>query len=95
MKAAHDNPSFGREKVLPGIAYLKSAGYKARSGANAGRWLVVTTSQTRMKHLLKQALAVGKEGARVFLFSTFEQVLSANPLLSPIWWLGEARNQQT
>ncbi len=84
--ATHDNPSFGREKVLPGIAYLKSATFKARFGANAGRWLVVTTSQIRMKHLLKQALAVGKEGARVFLFSTFEQVLSANPLLSPIWW---------
>jgi hypothetical protein len=83
--ATHDNPSFGREKVIPGLAYLKSAAYKARFGANAGRWLVVTTSQLRLKHLIKQTRVTGSKNTNVFLFSTFEKVASANTLLSPIW----------
>ena len=35
--STHDNPSFGREKAIPGVAYIKSTAYKNRFGYNSGR----------------------------------------------------------
>lgn len=52
--ATHDNPSFGREKVLPGVAYIKSPEYKTRFGFNSGRWLIVTKGRRRIKNLMQQ-----------------------------------------
>src|SRR4030065_2973308 len=51
--ATHDNPSFGRYKVLPAIAYIRSNAYKSRFGNNHGLWLVVTSGgQRRLSNLL-------------------------------------------
>ena len=83
--STHDNPSFGREKAVPGAAYIKSVAFKNRFEYNSGRWLVVTTGVVRMKNLIaqtKQSLGVG---ARVFLFTTLDEIKDANVLTAPIW----------
>ena len=49
--ATHPNNRFGREKVVPGLAYIKSPEYKARFGDNSGRWLVATTGKVRMERV--------------------------------------------
>jgi len=81
----HDNPSFGREKAVPGAAYIKSTVFKNRFGYNSGRWLVVTTGMVRMKNLIQQTKQSIGPGAKVFLFSTLDQIHSQNVLTAPIW----------
>ena len=84
--ATHDNPSFGKEKAAPGLAYIQSQAYKSRFGDNAGRWLVVTTGERRMSNLMRQTCeSVGMSGMRVFLFTFFDAVKKENVLTSPIW----------
>lgn len=85
-EATHDRASFGREKAGPGWAYLKSPQYQARFGDHAGRWLVVTTSQARLRGLMQETQQAIGAGAHVFLFSTFEQVTAQNVFTAPIWW---------
>jgi hypothetical protein len=83
----HSNPRFGREKVVPGIAYIKSPQYKARFGANSGRWLVLTGGIRRLRNLLRQTHQVAREDAKYFFFTTFKQFFGAeNGLLEAIWW---------
>jgi len=84
--ASHDNPSFGNEKVIPGAAYIKSKVYKERFGTNAGRWLVVTTGDTRMKNLIRQTKHKAGTDTHLFFFTVFDQVRTQNILTSPIWW---------
>jgi len=84
--STHPNERFGREKVAPGLAYIKSPQYKARFGDNSGRWLVVTTGGVRMRNLMRQTRQVAAAGARAFLFTTFDQLKSGNVLTWPIWW---------
>ncbi len=84
--ATHDNPSFGKYKALPGVAYIKSAAYKARFGSNHGIWLVVTTGgERRLSNLIRQTEERVGEDARMFFFATFNKVLSSNVLISPVW----------
>ncbi|BBB48040.1 replication-relaxation family protein [Pelolinea submarina] len=83
--STHDNPSFGREKTVPGAVYIKSTVFKNRFGYNSGRWLVVTTGLVRMKNLLTQTRQSVGAGARLFLFTTVDQVREQNVLTSPIW----------
>jgi len=83
--STHDNPSFGREKAVPGAAYIKSIAFKNRFGYNSGRWLVVTTGVVRMKNLIAQTKQSLGTGARVFLFTAFDQVKDVNVLTAPIW----------
>lgn len=84
--ATHDLPSFGREKVLPGIAYLKDPAYRQRFGATSGRWLVVTLgTERRMLNLLHKAQAVVGDAAALFYFTTRSQLDAHNPLTAPIW----------
>lgn len=85
-QATHDNPSFGREKVTPGLAYLRSQAYKVRFGDNAGRWLIITTGQTRLKNLITQTRQSVGLAANVFFFSVFDELDRGNVLTSPIWW---------
>lgn len=85
-QATHDNPSFGREKVAPGLAYLRSQAYKVRFGDNAGRWLIITTGQTRLKNLITQTRQSVGPAANVFFFAVFDELDRANFLTSPIWW---------
>jgi hypothetical protein len=87
-QANYDNPRFGREKVLPGIAYIKSADYKARFGANSGRWLVVTTGERRMMNIKRQTEKEAGDGAASFYFTTFDQVRHESVLTAPIWLRG-------
>jgi len=79
----HDTTSFFQEKILAGLAYLHSPAYNARFGANAARWLVVTTSEIRLRHLMQQAQQT--VGAETFLFSTMKRVTTANALAAFIW----------
>ena len=80
-----DNPRFAREKVRPGVAYLKSEDYPARFGVDYGRWLVVTTSQTRLNNMKAQTEGAGGDG--VFYFTTFDEVSSGTALKQRIWHL--------
>lgn len=83
--ATEDNPRFGREKVLPGIAYLKSKAYQERFGVRWGRWLVVTTGERRMQNMRSQTERLG--GKNLFYFTTFDQVRPETVLTEPIWLL--------
>jgi hypothetical protein len=85
-QATHSNPRFGREKVAPGLAYINSLQYKTRFGDNSGRWLVVTTGRVRMRNLMRQTQQVAGTESGVFLFTTFEQIETANVLTDPVWW---------
>jgi hypothetical protein len=83
--STHDNPSFGREKATPGVAYIKSIAYKNRFGYNSGRWMIVTTGKVRMKNLMQQTIQSVGSGSKAFLFTTFEQLAEKNVLTEPIW----------
>ena len=86
--ANHDNPSFGREKVLPGIAYLLSPAYRQRFGDNSGRWLVVTTGERRLSNLKRQAEKVTSGDASSFYFTTFDQIRPETIFSISIWYRG-------
>jgi hypothetical protein len=82
-RSTEDNPRFFREKILPGLAYIKSQAYEDRFGHRSGRWLVVTTGERRMRNMLQQA---GRTAARgLFYFTTYARVTPATLLFSPIW----------
>ncbi len=84
--ASHDVTSFGREKVTPGIAYLKSQAYRERFGDGSGRWLVVTTGgKRRLDNLMRQTEQVAGRDAHLFWFTTLSEVERGNILLSKIW----------
>ena len=83
--ATHSNSRFGREKVVPGIAYINSEAYKTRFGDNSGRWLVVTTGKIRMKNLMRQAKQVAENGADTLLFTTSDHLQAGNILTEPVW----------
>jgi hypothetical protein len=82
-RSTEDNPRFLREKILPGLAYLKTEAYENRFGHRSGRWIVVTTGERRMKNMLLQARHAKAGG--LFYFTTFSQVTVENILSSPIW----------
>lgn len=83
-RRTEDNPRFGEEKILPGMAYLNSDEYKQRFGLDKrrGHYLVVTTGERRMENMLAQARKLN--GDR-FLFTTFDQVSPDTVLTKPIW----------
>jgi hypothetical protein len=82
-RSTEDNPRFLREKLLPGLAYIRSQAYEARFGHRSGRWLVVTTGERRMRNMLQQARRGEAKG--LFYFTTFEQVTPQTILRSLIW----------
>jgi hypothetical protein len=84
--ATHDNSSFGIEKAAAGAAYIQSPAYKDRFGANAGRWLVVTTGETRMNNLIQQTKTRVSQYPQLFYFTTLEQIINHNVLTASIWW---------
>jgi hypothetical protein len=87
--ATHPTGRFAKEKLLAGAAYIESAPYRARFGVSAGHWLVVTTGEVRMGHLMEKAQEVLGEGARRFFFTTFDRVQPGQVLTAPIWsWAG-------
>jgi len=82
---SEDNPRFAREKVLPGVAYLKSSKYVDRFGQPHGRYLVVTSGERRMLNMKAQTEQNG--GSGLFYFSTFADIAAGSLLTSAIWFL--------
>ena len=82
-RSTEDNPRFLREKILPGLAYIRSKVYKDRFGHRIGRWLVVTTSERRMRNMLSQARRAEAKG--FFYFTTYDKITVSTLLFSPIW----------
>ena len=82
-RSTEDNPRFYREKILPGLAYLKSQEYEDRFGHRSGRWLVVTTGERRLANMLSQAHRTNANG--LFYFTTFDKLKPESMLRSPIW----------
>ena len=82
-RSTEDNPRFLREKILPGLAYLKTKEYENRFGHRSGRWVVVTTGERRMHNMLQQAKRARTEG--LFYFTTYSQISSEDLLFAPIW----------
>jgi hypothetical protein len=81
-----DNPRFVREKVRPGVSYLKSEAYHARFGVRYGRWLVVVEGgDIRLKNLKEHTERAG--GSGFFYFTTFDKVGPSSVLTEPIWFL--------
>lgn len=84
--STHDNLSFGREKALPGVAYIKSREYKARFGHNSGYWLVVTSGgKVRLRNLMRQTGNITGSSANLFFFTSLIHMDVGNVLTSPIW----------
>ena len=84
--ASYDNARFGREKALPGVAYIKSLAYRERFGQNTGRWLIITSGGERRRSSLKRQTKkdVGDD-VNLFLFTSFDKITGQNLLSSPIW----------
>jgi hypothetical protein len=82
-RSTEDNPRFFREKILPGMAYIKSDAYEKRFGHRSGRWLVVTTGERRMNNMLSQAKQARVKG--LFYFTTFDKITPQTLLQSPVW----------
>lgn len=76
---------FGRDKVPPGVAYLKSELYKQRFGVAYGRYVVVTGNETRLQNMKVQTERLG--GEKLFYFTTFERISPESAFHEPIWWL--------
>ena len=85
-RRTHPRDRFGREKVVPGLAFIKSTQFKAKFGGNAGRWLVVTTGFRRMRNLIERSNEVIGKHAQVFWFTFDDKLRVANVLTDPIWW---------
>lgn len=83
--ATHANLNFGWEKSVAGAAYIKSKAYRDRFGNNSGRWLVITTGETRMKNLMKQTRKMVEKDSELFLFTTFQDFFSGNPVQEKNW----------
>jgi len=83
--SSEDNPRFVREKIRPGVAYLKSAQYVERFGQPHGRYLVITTGRRRMLNMKEQAERHG--GRNLFYFSTFDDLRAGTVLAKPVWLL--------
>jgi len=82
---SEDNPRFAREKVLPGVAYLKSSKYADRFGRPHGRYLVVTTGHRRLLNM--KAQAERHNGKNLFYFATFDDLRAGTFLAEPVWML--------
>jgi len=84
--ATHDLGSFVVEKAVAGWHYIQSHSYKDRFGDNSGCWLVVTTTETRRKHLMGKIHQAIGASAKSFLFTTQSETAKGNVLSYPIWW---------
>ena len=84
--STHDTERFGREKVLPGIEYIKSEKYRSRFGANNGYWLIIAKGGSRrIQNLMLQVEKNAGNNADLFFFMSLEELPTSNPLTSPVW----------
>lgn len=77
------------QKILAYLAYVRSGAYARRYGTDCLRVLTVTTSEKRMRNLMRTtATACGVEnGVRMFWFTWLEPVTDATVLAGPIWYV--------
>ena len=84
--STHDTERFGREKVLPGIEYIKNEKYRSRFGANNGYWLIIAKGGSRrIQNLMVQVEKNAGSDANLFFFMSLEELPTSNPLTSPVW----------
>lgn len=85
-RQTEQNPRFIEDKVIPGIAYIKSEVFKRRYGVSAGDWLVVTKSDKRMKNMLKAAASIA-DADKYFYYTTYSQATAPDAFFkAAIWW---------
>ena len=82
-RSTEDHPRFFRDKILPGKAYVNSDEYSDRFGHRSGRWLVVTTTERRLRNMLSQARQAETKG--LFYFTTYDKLNPETILHAPIW----------
>ncbi|MCD6577841.1 MAG: replication-relaxation family protein, partial [Anaerolineaceae bacterium] len=93
--ATHSNPNFSMEKAAAGAAYIKSQEFKTRFGSNSGRWLIITTSEVRMRHLMEHTHERIGTKSNLFLFTTLSEFFSKNGFTEAIWSVcGQNRKQK-
>ena len=93
--ATHSNPNFSMEKAAAGAAYVQGEEFKTRFGSNSGRWLIITTSEVRMRHLMKHTHERIGAKSSLFLFTTLSEFFSKNGFTEAIWSVcGENRKQK-
>lgn len=83
--ATHANNNFGIEKAAAGAAYISSEEYRSRFGSNVGRWIIVTTSDIRMRHLMDQTQEKADDKSSLFFFTTLSDFFSKNVFSEAIW----------
>jgi len=83
--ATHSNPNFSIEKAAAGAAYIRSREFNTRFGSNTGRWLIITTSEVRMQHLMKYTHERIPTRSNLFLFTTLSTFFSKNVFAEAIW----------
>ena len=82
----HDTLRFGRDKILPGIEYIKSPTYKSRFGTNSGYWLVIAKGgSTRVRHLMTQIEKNAGSNADLFFLASLDDLQNKDPLTASIW----------
>jgi hypothetical protein len=77
---------FATTKAAPYAAYIGSPAFRARFDADVADWLIVTSGERRMRNLIKHTQRMAGEGARWFLFSSWDQLRKGNALTTPLWW---------
>jgi hypothetical protein len=93
--ATHSNPNFSIEKAAAGAAYINSKEFNSRFGSNSGRWLIITTSEVRMQHLMKHTHERIATKSSLFLFTTLPEFFSKNVISEAIWSVcGNNRKQK-
>ena len=90
----HPLDRFGRDKVLPGVQYLRSAAYKKRFGFNSGRWLIVCKGKGRLQNLKSQTEKMVGKDSSIFFFTTMSQVRPETVLNAPIWLRGGSKQRE-
>jgi hypothetical protein len=81
----HSNPTFGEEKIVPYIAYIRSPIYKRRFGDNTGRVLVVVPDTRRIKYLAETARRYGGKNARIWHFAAIDAINYETIFTEKIW----------
>ena len=93
--ATHSNPNFSMEKAAAGAAYIKSRDFKTRFGSNSGRWLIITTSDVRMQHLMEHTHKRIPTKSNLFFYTTLSNFFSKNVFSEAIWSICDQSHKQS
>lgn len=93
--ATHALANFSLEKVAAGAAYIHSQAYAQRFGSNVGRWLIITTGERRLQHILTNThQKIGKD-SQFFYFTTLGNFFSSNVFSDALWSVcGQTQKQK-